>query len=117
MRAAYGVALEARLLVERGVGEVNGFAAEVEEGESASQAGYGGLDGRIGAEEIGGAAGSGGGFPGNDFAGEREEVPEEEGGVVGHSCRLLCPLQDSVLIMGRAVLPQPPFRRLSSSHA
>ena len=45
MRAAYGVALEARLLVERGVGEVNGFAAEVEEGESASQAGYGSTGG------------------------------------------------------------------------
>src|ERR1035437_8209663 len=78
---ADGVALEAGLLVEQSLREVDGLAAEVDQGESASQAGDGGLDRRIGVEVVGGAAASGGGFPGGDVAGERKEVPEEEGGV------------------------------------
>jgi hypothetical protein len=78
---ADGVALEAGLLVEQSLREVDGLAAEVDQGESASQAGDGGLDRRIGVEEVGGAAASGGDFPGGDVAGERKEVPEEEGGV------------------------------------
>src|ERR1017187_7455422 len=82
--AADGVAGIALLAVERIVGQIDRLAAEVDQRQAARQARDGRLHGLGRAKEIGGAAGTGSGFPCHQAApSPREKKAEEKAGPIG----------------------------------